>query len=122
MANDCRAGSSPPPQAPVGDPAAWFFERVPSRLGRDIVCLGVSGHYLEVVTAEGSCLVLLPLSDAVKALPDLGMQVHRSHWVAHRHVLGMVRRGHRTLLQITGGREVPVSRSRVAEVRQAMRR
>ena len=108
--------------APAGEQTAWFFERVPSGLGRDIVCLRVSGHYLEVVTAEGSCLVLLPLSDAVKALRDLGMQVHRSHWVAHRHVLGMVRRGHRTLLQVTGEREVPVSRSRVAEVRQAMRR
>lgn len=107
---------------PGGRDGAWFFERLPSDLGRDIVCLRVSGHYLEVVTAEGSCLVLLPLADAVKALHDLGMQVHRSHWVAHRHVLGMVRRGHRTLLQVTGKRELPVSRSRVAEVRQAMRR
>ena len=108
--------------APAGDRAAWFFERLPSGLGRDIVCLRVSGHYLEVATADGSCLVLLPLSDAVKALRGLGMQVHRSHWVAHRHVLGIVRRGDRTLLQLTGGREVPVSRSRVAEVRQAVRR
>ena len=108
--------------APAGDDASWFFERVPSELGRDLVCLRVSGHYLEVVTTEGSCLVLLPLSDAVKALGDLGMQVHRSHWVAHRHVAGMMRRGHRTLLRVTGEREVPVSRGRVAEVRQAMRR
>ena len=108
--------------APVADHASWFFERVPSELGRDLVSLRVSGHYLEVVTAEGTCLVLLPLSDAVKALRDLGMQVHRSHWVAYRHVLAMVRRGHRTLLQVTGEREVPVSRSRVAEVRQVMRR
>ena len=108
--------------APAGDDASWFFERVPSELGRDLVCLRVSGHYLEVVTSEGSCLVLLPLSDAVKALGDLGMQVHRSHWVAHRHVAGMMRRGHRTLLRVTGEREVPVSRGRVAEVRQAMRR
>ena len=107
---------------PAEGHASWFFERVPSRLGRDIVCLGVSGHYLEVVTTAGSCLVLLPLADAVKALQGLGMQVHRSHWVAHRHVDGMLRRGHRTLLQVTGEREIPVSRSRVAEVRQAMRR
>ncbi|MDE0348813.1 MAG: LytTR family DNA-binding domain-containing protein [Gammaproteobacteria bacterium] len=106
--------------APAGDHASWFFERLPSELGRDLVCLSVSGHYLEVVTSEGSCLVLLPLSDAVKALGEQGMQVHRSHWVAHRHVVGMMRRGHRTLLQVTGEREVPVSRSRVAEVRQAM--
>ena len=111
-----------PAPAAAAEHAAWFFERLPVRLGRDIVCLRVSGHYLEVVTSEGSCLVLLPLSDAVKALGDLGMQVHRSHWVAYRHVLGMIRRGHRTLLQVTGEREVPVSRSRVAEVRQAMRR
>ena len=114
--------AAPTIAAPAGDDASWFFERVPSELGRDLVCLRVSGHYLEVVTSEGSCLVLLPLSDAVKALGDLGMQVHRSHWVAHRHVAGMMRRGHRTLLRVTGEREVPVSRGRVAEVRQAMRR
>ena len=110
-----------PTTAPAVDRASWFFERVPADLGRDLVCLRVSGHYLEVVTADGSCLVLLTLSDAVKALGDLGMQVHRSHWVAHRHVLGMLRQGQRTLLRVTGEREVPVSRSRVAEVRRAMR-
>ena len=108
--------------AAPGTDHAWFFDRLPADLGRDLVSLRVSGHYLEVVTSAGSCLVLLPLSDAVKALGDLGMQVHRSHWVAHCHVLGMLRRGHRTLLQVTGDREVPVSRSRVAEVRRAMGR
>lgn len=112
----------PMAKAPEVDQVSWFFERLEPELGRDIVCLRVSGHYLNVATTEGSCRVLLPLADAVSALGDLGMQVHRSHWVAHRHILGMVRRGHRTMLRVTEGREIPVSRSRVADVRRAVRR
>ena len=100
--------------------AAWFFDRIPEALGRDVICITVSGHYLDVVTTVGSCLVLLPLGDAVAALGDLGMQVHRSHWVAHRHVLALVRRGQHMRLQVTGAREIPVSRSHVAEVRAAV--
>lgn len=126
MANDRGAPIPDPvvqvPAVPALDQASWFFERLPAELGRDIVCVRVSGHYLDVVTTEGACRVLLPLADAVKALDDLGMQVHRSHWVAHRHVLGLIRRDNRTLLRVTGEREIPVGRNRVAHVRQALRR
>ncbi|MXY57200.1 MAG: LytTR family transcriptional regulator [Gammaproteobacteria bacterium] len=110
------------PTASTVDQVSWFFERLKPELGRDIVFMRVSGHYLDVATTEGACRVLLPLADAVRALGDLGIQVHRSHWVAHRHILGMVRRGHRTMLRVTEDREIPVSRSRVADARRAVRR
>ena len=102
---------------PDGD----FYDRVPRALGRDVVYLSVSGHYLNVVTTAGSCLVLMRLSDAVAVLGDLGMPVHRSHWVAHRHVTGILRRGPRTVVRVTGPHELPVSRSHVAIVRRALR-
>jgi len=112
------AGAAPRASGDQG--SAWFFDRIPEALGRDVICITVSGHYLDVVTTVGSCLVLLPLGDAVAALGDLGMQVHRSHWVAHRHVLALVRQGQHMRLQVTGAREIPVSRSHVAEVRAAV--
>ncbi len=98
-----------------------FFDRLPGMLGRDVVYLNVSGHYLKVVTTAGSCLVLMRLSDAVAALGDLGMQVHRSYWVAHRHVTGVLQDGQRTRLRVTGHCDVPVSRTHMADMQEAMR-
>ena len=98
-----------------------FFDRLPGMPGRDVVYLNVSGHYLNVVTTTGSCLVLMRLSDAVVALGDLGIQVHRSYWVAHRHVAGVVRDGRRIRIRVTGPCEVPVSRTHMAAVREAIR-
>ena len=103
-----------------GTAAGAFFDRLPPMLGEDIVYLGVSGHYLNVVTTAGSHPVLMRLSDAVAALGDLGMQVHRSYWVAFGHVAGTVRRDGRTMVCLTGGDEVPVSRRYAAEVRAAV--
>ena len=116
------APDSPEASPLVAGSAQAFFDRLPRHVGRDVICVSVSGHYLHVVTTAGTCQILMRLSDAVLALGNLGLQVHRSHWVAHRHMLEMVRRGSRTLLQVTGGPEVRVSRGRVVEVRQAMRR
>ena len=97
-----------------------FFDRLPDAVGHDVVYLGVSGHYVQVVTATGSCLILMRLADAVGALGDLGMQVHRSYWVARRHVVGTVRRDDRMLVRVTGQHEVPVSRTYIANVRAAV--
>ena len=97
-----------------------FFERLPDVVGHDVVYLGVSGHYVQVVTAAGSCLILMRLADAVRALGDLGMQVHRSYWVARRHVVGTVHRDDRMLVRVTGQHEVPVSRTYIADVRAAI--
>ena len=118
-----RAPESPEASPLVAGSAQAFFDRLPRHVGRDVIHVSVSGHYLHVVTTAGTCQILMRLSDAVLALgKPRGLQVHRSHWVAHRHVLEMVRRGNRTLLRVTGGPEVPVSRGRVAEMRRAMRR
>lgn len=100
--------------------AGGFFDRLPPMLGEDIVYFGVSGHYLNVVTTAGSHPVLMRLSDAVAALGGLGMQVHRSYWVAFRHLTGTVRRDKRTMACVTGGEEVPVSRRYAAAVRAAI--
>ena len=101
--------------------AEGFFSRLPATVGRDVVYLGVSGHYLTVVTTAGSCLILMRLTDAVAALGDLGIQVHRSYWVAHRHIQGIIKRDGRTLVRPTGAQELPVSRPYLANVRAAVR-
>ena len=109
------------PDGPAKPPAASFLERLPAHLGSDVVYLKVSGHYLEVVTTQGSSVILQRLMDAVRELGSRGMQVHRSYWVAYHHVRYVVRRDRRTLLHLTGDNEVPVSRTFLPEVRRRIK-
>ena len=58
--------------------------------------------------------------DAVAELDGAGgLRVHRSYWVARHHVEGAARQDGRTTLRLTGGHEVPVSRTYMAAVRAA---
>ena len=103
-----------------GGPQARFLDRLPVALGRDVVYLKVRSHYVNVVTSAGSGALLMRFADAVAELGDQGMQVHRSYWVARRHVVGIERRTERTVLLLTGGEVVPVSRTYLAAVREAL--
>jgi hypothetical protein len=69
-------------------------------------------HYVQVTSTEESRLVLYRFSDVVRQLPDtLGMQVHRSHWVAHSAVKVTVMQGQTLKLSLRDGRYIPVSRT-----------
>lgn len=98
-----------------------FFERVPDRLGRDLLALEAQDHYLLVHTRRGSALIYMRLSEAVQILPpQLGFQAHRRWWVAHKEVAGLRRDGHQTLIELTGGLTVPVGRTYLAAVRSGL--
>lgn len=115
-----RADASPAPAAPAAAPPPRFLDRLPPELGRDLVYLKMADHYVEAFTAAGSTLILMRFADAIAELDGLdGLRVHRSYWVARRHVAGTARRAGRTTLRLTGGHLVPVSRGRLAEVRAA---
>ena len=108
-----------------GDEAAsrtadHFLDRLPPELGRDLIYLRMADHYVEAFTTAGSTLVLMRFADAVAALEAAGgLRVHRSYWVAKKHVTGTARRNARTTLRLTGGHEAPVSRGYLPAVRQA---
>lgn len=122
-----RQGQAPVPavdaprETPV-DVAApgTLLARLSAELGTDIVALEAQDHYLRVITAKGATLVLMRMGDAIRELPaDLGMQVHRSWWVAYCAVHHIQRSGGSTTLVVGDGVEVPVSRTYVAAVRGA---
>lgn len=102
--------------------AKQLLESLPETVGQDVVYVHVSGHYLDVVTTAGSAIVLMRLADAVPALGSRGMQVHRSYWVAYRHIRKLVRRDYRMLLCLTDGYEIPVSRPFLPSVRDFVAR
>lgn len=69
-------------------------------------------HYVQVTSTEESRMVLYRFSDVVRQLPNtLGMQVHRSHWVAYSAVKEAVMQGQTLKLELNDGRFVPVSRT-----------
>jgi len=98
-----------------------FFERVPDRLGRDLLALEAQDHYLLVHTRRGSALIYMRLSEALQILPpQLGFQAHRRWWVARKEVAKLRRDGHQTLIELTGGLTVPVGRTYLAAVRSSL--
>ncbi|MCY4549614.1 MAG: LytTR family DNA-binding domain-containing protein [Defluviicoccus sp.] len=104
----------------AGRETVRFLDRLPPELGRDLVYLRMSDHYVEAFTTAGSTLVLMRFADAVAELEGAGgLRVHRSYWVSRRHVTGAARRNGRTVLGLTGGHEAPVSRGYLAAVRAA---
>ena len=119
---DLHHEPAPGERQSTGLQANSLFDRLPEALGRDVIYLEVSGHYVQVTTTVGSAVTLMRFVDAVDALGDLGMRIHRSYWVAYRHVTHLVRRDRhrRTLLRLTGNLELPVSRTFLAAVNAAV--
>ena len=71
-------------------------------------------------TTRGRSLVLYNLRDTAEALERSveGLQIHRSHWVADRHVRRLVRRGKSWSCELSNGLALPVSRRRQSEAKQ----
>ena len=117
--------SATAPATERGEPAGLpsrFLDRLPPEVGRDVIYLKMSDHYVEVVTTAGRCNLLMRFADAVAELGDSGVRVHRSYWVAYPHVERWARRNHRTLLRLSGEHLVPVSRTHLDGARAALAR
>jgi hypothetical protein len=115
-----QAPSTSAPSFPASSSGATgFLDRLPPRLGRELLCLKMEDHYVRAHTTRGSDLILTPLKDAVAELGDEGLQVHRSWWVARRAVSEPVARGRNLYLRLSNGLDVPVSRASVAKLRAA---
>lgn len=110
------------PTGKAVQPHAKIPDLLPTNLGTDLVYLKSEDHYIDVHTSVGSTLIKMRFSDAVAELDDRGIQVHRSYWVATRHIQRLVRNGRRTLIHLTGGHRVPVSVSHLPAVRATVTR
>ena len=106
-----------PPSSPGGRPGSGepldrddIRARLPHALGTDIILISSDMHYLHVHTSKGKCMIHGALKTAIGQLGDLGMLVHRSHWVAHRHVQRIIRKDSGTELLLTNDLRTPVSR------------
>ena len=88
---------------------------------QQIMALSSELHYLDVITINDHQLVLYSLATAVADMPDdLGMQVHRSHWVAYAAVEQLQKVGRQGILILKTGHEIPVSRANFSRVQRAL--
>ncbi|UWQ94894.1 LytTR family transcriptional regulator [Rhodobacteraceae bacterium M385] len=97
-----------------------LLDRLPLDKRGPLVALSSEDHYTRIRTTRGEDLVLIRLSDAIReAEPTSGLRVHRSHWVALAQVQSARRDGDRAVLQVTGGGDIPVSRTNIAAIKDA---
>jgi len=119
--DDLDAGIGDAAVTPAPDPlASPFFERLPAAIGRDLVRIDADLHYLQVRTALGRATVLGSLAEVEAALPDAGLRVHRSHWIAFAHLRRVSKSAKGWACELRGGERVPISRRRLAEVRERL--
>lgn len=94
-----------------------FFEKIPKKLGRDLISLNSQDHYIKVTTSMGSDLILMRLSDAIIELEGAdGIQPHRSWWVSKKHVFEIKTENSKKVIELSNGDLVPVSRSKIKDV------
>lgn len=107
--------SIPPPER------AALFERLkPPLRASDIYALSAEDHYVRVHTSNGDDLILMRLSDAIREVaPLIGLSTHRSWWVSEVGVKSVSRKDGKTSITLHSDIEVPVSRNRNKDVKEA---
>lgn len=92
--------------------ATAFFDSLDPPVTGTLCSVEAQEHYVQIITTEESRMILYRFSDVVKQLPDeLGMQIHRSHWVSYAAVEKPDIQGQSMKLILNDGRTVPVSRT-----------
>jgi len=110
-----KPGSTTPGQ---GNHKEEFLQSLPGLVGTDVVAVSSDLHYLNVWTVAGRSTVLGNLRDVASDLAEKGMQVHRSHWVAHAHVRRIVGTASNASCIMSNELRVPISRRRWKSVRE----
>ncbi len=117
-----QAGPAEADAASVQVPASPFLRRLPVTIGKQLYSVSVQDHYVEAVTERGKHMVLMRFSDALDELAGIeGVRIHRSHWVAVDAIANTRKSGDRLFVILKDGRELPVSRSYLADVRETLR-
>jgi hypothetical protein len=93
-----------------------WCERLPTEMGDDVIAVVSELQYLRVWTPRGCALILGSLTDVESQGGADGLRVHRSWWVACKHVVAVRRTANGAVCLMSDGRQVPVSRRRRAEV------
>lgn len=96
-----------------------FLQQTTNLRAGDVLALQAHEHYVRIFTRDGPELIQYRFGNAVEEMPpDIGLQVHRSWWVADSAVRSAKRGSRRWQLDLEQDVAVPVSDSYVAAVRE----
>ncbi len=99
--------------------APHFLQRASNLQAKDVLALQAEEHYVRIYSRDGAELVHYRFGNAVNEMPaELGLQVHRSWWVAGSAVRSAKRGSRRWQLDLSNDVAVPVSDSYVKAVRE----
>ena len=80
----------------------------------EIAAVEAHGNYVKIHANGSEEVERVPFSQVVATLPaDIGLQLHRSHWVAFAAIKSFRRAGNEGFVTLQDGAEVKVARSRV---------
>ncbi len=97
---------------------APLLQRLPLEKRGAVVALSAEDHYVRVSTTQGTELVLMRLSDAIKEVGATpGLQIHRSHWVGLDQITKVARLNGGGEVTLSDGTTRPVSRKYMSAVR-----
>ncbi len=106
---------------PVRLPESTLEAHLPPEKRAPIRRLEAQNQYVRVVTDCGDTLLRMSLREAEEKLPpDTGMRIHRSIWMSRSQMQDLVFRNGNPKLLDPKGREYPVSRKKVAELRMLL--
>lgn len=124
LASSGRPGpaAAPPAGGAVPAPAARLVVGGESFDADDLISVSADEHFLRIVTASRTRFLRGRIADVEAQLPpEIGLRVHRSHWVAATAVAGLERAEGGLRLVLGGGARVPVARGRQQQVRDWVR-
>ena len=89
---------------------AEFISRLPESLGKNVIAISSDLHYLHVYTDLGRCMILGSLQQAAESMGEAGLRVHRTHWVARRAIVKIVKKGQQWHCLLSNDLKIPISR------------
>lgn len=100
------------------NPPSSFLIELKIRAKGELISISSELHYLRVVTTESEVMFLYNLKDAINELPkDIGVQIHRSHWVSKNHIKEVRVKEGRTECVLSNDKSLPISRRKYSSVK-----
>lgn len=86
-----------------------FFDAYPHLKGKRLCWITIEDHYARIVAEDGEIMVHASMRELEQLLNRYpGMRIHRSHWVSHDAIRGIIRNGRSVAIDIGDDKTLPV--------------
>lgn len=94
-----------------------IFNYLPADKRGELIALSAQDHYVKIFTSNGEHLARLSMKSAISLAAEVeGMRVHRSHWVAKKHIVPLEKHSERYFLPLRNGVQIPVAKAQVSAI------